>query len=264
MKRSIILLLFVLAVTGYAQYATPDSETVAVLRAHVKLLQAKVTKQEAQIRDLQNQLKKAGTPIAAQKKTPDRPVNIGRVMAYAFNQAALAASAAEYPNVRMVLVKTAREELRAKLKQGPITLTFSVLDVKAVDGLVHLSVSHSTEMLAVLKAFTKYRHRIPITAKTHNRTFIFKMPIKQAMKIQKGARLVLKGKAVPYFKWPVPARVLFVLAKHGYASSYRATKSDPTEIVPVLLMDTIEFTLNGTKVNTIHETIAEAQIDMIE
>lgn len=253
--------------------AEPQVDEIILLRAQVKLLQGKIDRQAIIIKKLQEQLKAAKAPKVTTKFATTQPattkpagvkaVSVQRIMTYAVTQ--VKASDEGVTTVRAAkIIETASKKIESMLAEGPIRLTYPIVDVIPDKGLTQVHVAHSTELSEVIKATTSYmvRHMSPARRLPSHRSFSLVLSDEQALAIRKGSILVLEGKAHVWNdklhgrslrdQMRQRQKTLIVLNGRHY-STYYSPSRHPARVVPGLVMDTYVFTLNGKAVKFVHK-----------
>jgi hypothetical protein len=249
MKHINIIVLTLVILGSVAQCEITEN---TILKAQIKMLEAKIRSQAAEIKAL----KQVKTPITKPAVKPAdsvaKPTYVRGMLTYAFARAKIAEK--EETTVRATkTINDARIKIQSMLAEGSITLTYQILNVDSTDdGNVRLAVGYPKETLATsgrVASTTKYR------------TFLIVMSNEQALMVSKGNKLIVRGEATLCNKADInytsyrgglqgfnsggPSDGLVVL-HHG---AYRRQRNYAT-IFPGLFMRTFTFTLNGKEVES--------------
>lgn len=248
MKTNVKLWLIPLLVMGLAAtaYCEPvSSETAAILRTHIKLLQAKVKTQAATIKTLQAEVRR----LTLATKVQD--VSIERIVLYATRQAGIRLSIkAKGTSVRKLdFDRKVRKEITAMLDKGIITLTYPVIDVlEESEGTVKVRVGCPAEIARVGSGPS--RAAWFAAKRGYHRVFSFRLTDTQALAIKKGAKLILKGRAT-IFHSAAASHVSDARLSVLHVPGNQAPDSYGN-LLPALIMNTIEFTLNNKTIESVY------------
>ena len=270
MKHTIVIVCgLCLLVQCSRAVAEPQVDEVILLRAQVKLLEGKIDRQAVIIKKLQEQLKAAKAskvttkpattkPAAADVKTARvKAVNVQRIMTYAVGQAKASGQAGTKYRAEKT-IETARKKIESMLAEGPIRLTYSIVDAIPDKGFIRVRVTHSAEMSKVLKATAQHKN---VKTSPSHRSFSLVLSDEQALAIHRGSILVLEGKArvwdgkihgtlrdhIRYL------RETLIVLKEEYYSDYYSQSVSPARVVPGLVIGTPVFKLNGKEVKSVYK-----------
>jgi hypothetical protein len=145
------------------------------------------------------------------------------------------------------------------LAEGPIRLTYSIVDVIPDKGFVRAYVAHSADMSKILRMGAEPRGQLPpASSRPFHRSFSLVLSDEQALAIRKGSTLVLEGKArvwdgkKPWLRAVRKVQKPFIVLKESYYSGNYSYSASFARVVPGLVMDTPVFTLNGKEAKSVY------------